>query len=304
MRSNRTRNIVILAIWLFIGSIAGYFFYEGIVQGGISFEPKHDGEPTNVLYDVTLDESVKSVTIDWISGGVKIIPTNDSSIRIVEKSYEPVERTKWATVSVLGNTLTIESKNKPLFFFMGLMTKSTYLEVYLPISTSFDSVKLNGVSGNYSIEELYSNLTQINLTSGNLSYHNSYSALLSLTMTSGNSTITDSQILSANITMTSGRLDYQADTINFNAKMTSGLADITLGTTNPESLSMSMTSGSCTINLKEQSAFSVSVDKSSGSFNPSFTHIKNGNVYAYLSGGPTYDIDLTSGTVDFNLIGQ
>jgi DUF4097 and DUF4098 domain-containing protein YvlB len=304
MRSDRTRNIVILAIWLFIGSIAGYFFYEGIVQGGISFEPKHDGEPTIVLYDVTLDESVKSITIDWISGGVKIIPTIDNRIRIVEKSYELVERTKWATVSVTGTALTIESKNKPLFFFMGLMTRSTYLEVYLPITTSLDSVKLVGVSGNYSIDELYSELTKITLTSGNLTIDNSYTGLLSLTMTSGNSTITDSQILSASITMTSGRLDYQADTINFNADMTSGLADITFGNTNPESLSLSMTSGSCTINLKEQSAFSVSVDKSSGSFNPNFTHVKNGKVYIYLSGGPTYDIDLTSGTVDFNLIGQ
>ena len=304
MRNNRTRHLVLLAIWLFIGSIAGYFFYVGIVQGGISFEPKHVGEPTEVLYDVTLDQSVKSVTIDWISGGVKIIPTNDDSIRIVEKAYEPVEKKKWADVTVLGNSLTIESKNKPLFFFLGLMTRSTYLEVYLPISISLDSVKLVGVSGNYSIEGLYSNLTQIVLTSGNLTIDNSYSALLSLTMTSGNSTVTDSQILSANITMTSGRLDYQADTINFNAEMTSGLANLRFGNTNPESLSLSMTSGSSNIHLYGQTAFSVSVDKTSGSFNPNFTYVKNDKIYSYLSGGPIYTIDMTSGAVDFTLGGQ
>jgi len=304
MRNNRTRHLVLLAIWLFIGSFAGYFFYVGIVQGGISFEPNHVGEPTEVLYDVTLDQSVKSITIDWISGGVKIIPTNDDSIRIVEKAYEPVDKKKWADVTVLGTSLTIESKNKPLFFFMGLMTRSTYLEVYLPITTSLNSLKLVGVSGNYSIDELYSDLTQITLTSGNLTIDNSYSGLLSLTMTSGNSTITDSQILSTNITMTSGRLDYHADTINFNAEMTSGLANLRFGNTNPESLSLSMTSGSSNIQLYGQTAFSVSVDKTSGSFNPNFSYVKNGSVYSYLSGGPMYTIDMTSGAVDLDLSGQ
>jgi hypothetical protein len=86
--------------------------------------------------------------------------------------------------------------------------------------------------------------------------------------------------------------------------MTSGVANLSFGNTNPDSLSLSMTSGSSNIHLYGESAFSVSVDKTSGSFNPNFTHVKNGSVYSYLSGGPMYTIDMTSGSVDFTLSNQ
>lgn len=304
MRSNRTRNIVIIAIWLFIGSIAGYFLYNGVVNGGFSFETKHVGEPTIVLNDVTLDESIKSVSINWISGGVKILPTTGNSIRIVEKAYEPVDKSKWVNISVSGTALSVKTNNKPLFYFLGLMTRSTYLEVYLPITTSFDSVKLNGVSGSYSMDDVYADLTQITLTSGKLTIDNSYCGLLSLTMTSGSSTITHSQILSTNIDMTSGNLDYQADTIHFKAEMTSGLANIDFGITNPDSMILSMTSGSSNIHLYGQDAFNVSVDKTSGIFNPNFAHVKNEKIYSYLTGGPTYVIKMTSGLVNLTLSPQ
>ena len=301
MRSTKSRNIVIIAIWIFVATIAAYFLYNGVINGGFSFETKHSGEPTNVLYDITYDQSVKNVSITWVSGGVKILPTNEKSIRIVEKSYEPIDKDKYAEITLLNETLTIKTRNKPLFNFLGLMTRSTYLEVYLPISTSFSSVRLTGVSGNYSIDELYSDLTQITLTSGNLVYNNSFSSLLSLTMTSGNTVISDAEILSANLKMTSGNLSYDADTINFQSVMTSGNAEIRFGSTNPTSFALSMTSGSAKVHLQGPESFSVKVDKTSGVFNPNFDYLKDNRTYIHGSNGPLYTINMTSGDVDFTL---
>jgi len=284
-----------------IASIAGYFLYGGIITGSINFEPKHTGEPNVVLYDIDVNNAVTSVTINWVAGGVKILPTTGSQIRIVEKAYEPIDHSKWATVSTDNGNLLITSKNKPLFNFLGLLTKSTYLEVYLPITGSYSLVKLTGVSGAYSVNELYAEMTQITLTSGSLNYTDSYSTLLSLNMTSGSATISSSTILSSSIRMTSGQLDYHADTLNFSATMTSGQSSITFGSTNPASFYLAMTSGQSTINLNGTESFSVKVDKTSGVFDPQFAYVKNDKIYSYQSGGPQYGIQMTSGSVDFIL---
>jgi len=301
MRNSRSKNFVLILIWSFIGALAAYFLYTASQNGGISFEPKYTGEPTTTLSDVTLDASFTSISIDWISGGVKIIPTTDDHIRIVERAYKDIAKDKQLSLGVSGNALSIVSKNKTVFYFFGLMTSPTYLEVYLPITMSLDSFKLNGVSGNYEVEEIYSELTQINLTSGQLTFNNSYSTLLSLTMTSGNAIIKESQILTSTIKMTSGKLDYAAETNNMTVTMTSGLADLEFGSTNPSSLRLTMTSGSSNITLKGTDAFSVTVDKTSGNFNPNFENQKNGNTYSHLSGGPSYLISMTSGNVNFTV---
>lgn len=304
MRNSRSKHIVVILIWAFIGCLAAYFLYTASQNGGISFEPNYTGEPTTTLSDVTLDKSITSVSIDWISGGVKIIPTTDDHIRIVEKAYKDIAKEKQLSLGLSGSALSIVSKNKTVFYFFGLMTSPTYLEVYLPISTSLDNFKLDGVSGSYKIDELYAELAQINLTSGNLEFKNSYSTLLSLTMTSGNAVIDDTQILTATIKMTSGKLDYKADTNNLALTMTSGLADLEFGTTNPSSFKLNMTSGSANIRLNGPEAFSVTVDKTSGNFNPDFDYQKTDKTYAYKSGGPTYTITVTSGNVDFTVAPQ
>jgi len=253
-----------------------------------------------VLSDVTLDESITSVSIDWISGGVKILPTTGNQIRIVEKSYEPIDSKKYVEVSISGSNLTLKTRNKPLFNFFGFSTKSTYLEVYLPLTTDFQLINLKGVSGLYSMEDVYATMTQVTLVSGNFSLNNSYSTGLSLTMTSGNATISDSEILTATIKMTSGKLDYQAKTVSFKANMTSGMLDLDFVQTNPNAFNLEMTSGLANINLHGSDAFSVTVEKTSGSFNPNFNYSQNDKTYSYKNGGPDYTIKMTSGVVNFD----
>jgi len=300
MRNNRSRNFVLIFIWVMIGSVAGYFLYNSVMNGGFTFETKHSGEPTMVLSDVTLDEAITSVSIDWISGGVKILPTTGNQIRIVEKSYEQIDSKKYVEVTVNGTNLDLKTRNKPLFNFFGFSTKSTYLEVYLPLTTDFQLIKLKGISGRYSMEDVYATMTQVALVSGDFSLNNSYSTGLSLTMTSGNATISDSEILTATIKMTSGKLDYQAKTVSFRANMTSGMLDLDFIQTNPNALTLEMTSGLANITLHGSDAFSVNVDKTSGSFNPNFNYSQNDKTYAYLSGGPNYAIKMTSGVVNFD----
>ena len=302
MRSNRTKNIVLILIWGFIGTIAAYFLYSAAQTGGISFEPIYEGEPTFILSDVTLDQSIDSVTIDWISGGVKIIPTIDKKIRIVEKAYKIIDEKKEVKVTVTGSNLVLETRNKSTFYFFGFSNPGTYLEVYLPITTSFKTIKLNGVSGDYEIEEVYSDLTQINLVSGDLSVKNIASSVFNLTMTSGDVTILESEFLSSTLKMTSGELDFSAQTNSLKATMTSGDAVIHLLNTLPTTLNLEMTSGDTEITLHGSTPFSITVDKASGDFNTNFPTTKNDHTYSYLSGGPTYSIKMTSGNIDVNLV--
>jgi DUF4097 and DUF4098 domain-containing protein YvlB len=302
MRSNRTKNLIAILIWLFIGSIGAYFFYSAAQNGGINFDPVYTGEPTNILSDVTLDQDIDSVTIEWIAGGVKIIPTIDSKVRIVEKSYQIIDKDKEVKLTVNGSSLNLKTRNKSTFYFFGFANTGTFLEVYLPITTSFKLIKLNSVSGDYSIEEVYSDLTQISLVSGDLNLRNISSSVMSLSLTSGDVTITDSEFLSSTIEMTSGELDFSAQSSSFSANMTSGDAIINLLNELPTTLNIDVTSGDVELTLHGSNPFSFKVEQLSGDFNTHFSTIKNGHVYSYLTGGPTYTIDMTSGNVDVNLI--
>jgi hypothetical protein len=302
MRSNRTKNLVIIVIWLFIGSIGAYFFYSAAQNGGINFEPVYYGEPDTILSDVTLDQNIDSVTIEWIAGGVKINPTLEPHIRIVEKAYKIIDEAKEVKVTVSGSSLNLKTRNKSTFYFFGFTNTGTFLEVYLPITTSFKLIKLSSASGDYSIEEVYSDLTQINLSSGDLAIKNVSSSVFSLSLTSGNSTISDSDFLSTSINMTSGELNFSAQSNSFTANMTSGDATIDLLSELPKAINIDVTSGDVELILHGSSPFSFKVNQVSGDFNPRFSTIKNGHLYSYLTGGPTYTIDMVSGNVDVNLI--
>lgn len=301
MRS-RTKNLIVILIWLFIGSIGAYFFYSAAQNGGINFDPVYTGEPTYILSDVTLDQDIDSVTIEWVAGGVKIIPTIDDQVRIVEKSYKVIDEDKEVKVTINGSSLNLKTRNKSTFYFFGFSNTGTFLEVYLPISTSYKLIKLNSVSGDYSIEEVYSDLTQISLVSGDLDIKNIFSSVLSLSLTSGDVTVTDSEILSSNIEMTSGELNFSAETNTFSVNMTSGDATINLLNELPTSLNIDVTSGDVELTLHGSDPFSFKVNQMSGDFTTHFSTIKNGHIYSYLTGGPTYTVDMTSGNIDVNLI--
>lgn len=289
-------------IWLLIGSIGAYFFYSAAQNGGINFDSVYSGEPDYTLSDVTLDQSIDSVTIEWISGGVKIIPTIDTHVRIVEKSYKLIEEDKEVKVTVSGSNLNLKTRNKSTFYFFGFSNTGTFLEVYLPITTSFKLIKLSSFSGDYLIEDIYSDLTQISLTSGDLDVRKCFSSVFKLSMTSGDATISDSEFLTSTINMTSGELDFSAQTNSFTTKMTSGDAVINLLKELPDDINIDVTSGDIELTLHGSNPFSFKVNLVSGNFNPHFSTIKNGHIYSYLTGGPTYTIDMTSGNIDVNLI--
>ena len=84
--------------------------------------------------------------------------------------------------------------------------------------------------------------------------------------------------------------------------MTSGQARIHLLKTLPSSFNLAMTSGDAEITFYGSTAFKMNVDKTSGDFNTNFPTIKNDHTYAYLTGGPTYSIKMTSGNIDIDLI--
>ncbi len=301
MRNSRTKNVFLIIIWGLVAAVAVYFFNSAIQNGGFTFQQKYQGEPTVILNDITLNESIDSISIDWISGGVKIIPTTGDKVRIVEKSYKMIDENKEVRITVLNSKLELESRNKAVFNFLWFTSTPTFLEVYLPITTSFNLIKLNGVSGNYSIDEVYSNLIQIDIVSGNLTLDNSFSALLSMDMTSGNATISDSELLSADVEMTSGQLKYAAKTQSFKARMTSGTIKLDLLEQLPQVLNLKLTSGSADITLHGTDGFSFVVKKTSGSFTSDFEVMTSGNTYTYKAGGPVYNVDVTSGTVSAHL---
>jgi hypothetical protein len=296
MKANKAKAIVRLVLWTVVGVLALSVFVSIMNTYKLAFQ-HYSGDPTYVIKDVTISDEVQSITLNWYLGGIEVIPTDASEIRIVEKSYANMDYNKSFQTSMNQKDLTIQSRNKSFFNFFGWGITPSYLQVYLPIGKSYNKVNLNAVSGTYEFSQFITDSLEINLTSGQLKLDTITSTMLELTVVSGGVDVIDSSFDSVDITMTSGDMNYAAISNRFTADVISGKLNISFPQ-RPSNLDLQLTSGTVTVNVLSTEGFSVALDKTSGSFSGNL--LNQDGVYRYLSGGPQYKIDMIAGNVNFN----
>jgi len=300
MNVNKGKAIVRLVIAAIVAVVSITVFIGILSTYNIAFK-HYSGDPTYVIKDVTLSEDVQSITLNWYIGGIEVIPSEGTEIRIVEKAYVNMDYNKSFNESNNNGELTIQSRNKAFFSIFNWTMNPSFLQVYLPVGKSLDYVHLNAISGTYDFNQLITNSFEVNLTSGKLNLDAITSYALDLTIISGDVDISNSLFDSVDITMTSGDLNYDNFTDRFVADMISG--KMTLRFPNrPSALDLQVTSGSATVNIITSDAFSVALDKTSGSFSSNLD--SQDDIYHYLSGGPQYSIDMIAGSVNFRVYGE
>jgi lia operon protein LiaG len=304
MNSRKIAGILRILFWGVIAVIAAltmFAFYRGENPfDSIDFDQPNSGT-LSVLHEQTITENISSVNLGWNAGGVTVVASNDDKIRLIERSYENVAQSKWAIVTVSGETLKVTSGIKNAFWFFFWHSPQTYLEVQLPKKT-YDTFKLSVTSGNNKVSDLSVKSMDVNSTSGNLSIQNLAAETVNFNMTSGQTTFENASTHDFDGVMTSGNMTFDGSVDQtMRLTMTSGQFSTQLKASAPKTIDFQMISGQAKFTLDATADFTLSLNKTSGSFAANFEHTQNDKKYTYKNGRDTYHMGMTSGSLTFDI---
>jgi hypothetical protein len=302
MTSKYLLGAIKIVIFSIIALASTYVFLTLFNGQTLPFTFPERKEPTIVLQNIVLDDTIDSVDLEWYAGGVEITKSSDNKIHIVEKSSAQLDESKWVRPVVNGDTLVLHSRNKYNFVIFFLVNPDSYLELQLP-DQAYENFKTLVTSGNYSISDFDVNRFNLTMTSGNLHVNNMNSEDMNITMTSGDSYFIQVNTNTFDINMTSGNTSFTGSISNeLDIEMTGGNLDLDTSNDSPNQLNIDMTSGNANLTLSEDEGFQVAIDKTSGNFNPDSRLTRlNDSLYQYLDYKLNYSVDMTSGSLSINL---
>lgn len=289
-------NVLKILLWALI-LVAAIYLFMMFRDGGSLIQTMNEPKDLELVQDLSFEAEVKSLQIDWISGGITVTPSTDNKIHVLEKAEKGLSSSKYASIDASNGKLTIRSKNRNNVWFFFYRTPLTYLELQIPQS-DYEEIVLNLTSGNHQLSGLNTEDMIIDLTSGALNLSNAHISSLNLTMTSGNTRLSDIIGQDLRVEMTSGELRTSGSFSKLiQIDMTSGNLNVDTHLDAPEQLALEMTSGNAELILSQTEGFQFDVDKTSGNFTPSFDYTGDSDDPIYLEGDARYTVDMTSGNV-------
>lgn len=302
MTSRYLLGTIKIVIFTLIAVIATFVYLSLFNGQKLPFIFSEQKEPNILLQDVTLEENIDNVNLEWYSGGVVISKSYDDKIHFKEKSTEKLNANKWASTRIVDDTLYLKSNNKYNFVLFFFQSPATYLELRLP-DKRYESLKLLMTSGNTTISEFNISDIDITITSGNLFLFTIASDQIKINMTSGNSNFQNTQTQNLDLTMTSGNTDFEGIIVNeCRINMTSGNLNLSSIDFSPKDLILDMTSGDADITLSKQVGFVLNLDKTSGNVDLDNEIIEiSESKYTYSDEANNINVDMTSGSFDLKL---
>lgn len=297
MAGSKGKQIALITTWSIIG-IAAVAVMAWAASGGSIlkwFASRFGGgEAVHVIGTTRITEEIRSLDIDWTSGGVKLVPSEGDEIVITEKAAEP-DREQRLIQTVRDGVLEIDCKNGKRFFFFGWVQNNTVLEITLP-RKQYDRIVLDATSGKYDLSGIKAGELSAKLTSGRILLDGTSSDTADIRITSGTISGTGIETGSLDVVVTSGTLDLEGRIRGIGLKMTSGNAKVRTQVT-PDRLDAKVTSGNMTFWIPDTAGFSVDVHKTSGNFDTDFALSTSGDRHTFRDGGPQYNLSSTSGNI-------
>jgi len=302
MTSKYLLGAIKIVIYSIIAVVSTYIFLTLFNSQALPFSLPQRKEPTIILQNIVLDDTITSLDLEWYSGGVEITKSTDNKIHIIEKSAVSLEESKWVKPIVSNKTLILHSRNKYNFTLFFFETPVSYLELQLPEQT-YSRFKTTLTSGKTSISNFNVENFDLVMTSGNLHLNNIISNDMNVTMTSGDAYLIQVHTDDLRLGMTSGNTSFTGTVKNrLDVNMTSGNLDLDTSSESPNFMNVEMTSGNTTVTLSGNRGFQVAIDKTSGNFNPdSKMNRINDSLYQYLDSGLNYSVEMTSGQFSINI---
>lgn len=213
---------------------------------------------------------IQEIEIDWVSGNIRLVPANVSSLEVSESS---VEDDKYAMVCKQdGQTLKIEYCKNTTFADLKNLKFSKDLTILVPMDWSGRAVKVDAASAKLFVQDLTIQEVEIDTASGSSQFDNC-------------------TIDSLDVDTASGDVYFEGSLNRLNCDSASAGVQAVLDNV-PYEIDMDTASGGLEVFLPEDAGFSVKMDTMSGKFDSTLTYAtKNGR---YVRGNGACQIDMSS----------
>lgn len=248
--------------------------------------------------DHEINDRISNLTIEWLSGVIRIMPTELDHIRIVQKTSNRFPEDKLFYTDLFQDELRIIDGRKKKIN-IGFLPHHTVLEVYLPQQV-WNSLQITAVGGQVNIGDIHVIKCKCQVTSGSATLSGQFRAL--------HLEMTGSRVIGEKLTAddlylhcTSSRIDLSGEISAINSH-NKGRSIYIRSLIVPKSIHSITTGAKVTISIPDNDGFALQFTKVSGHFHSDFPFTSEGNRYVYLHGKRSYKAEVRGGT--FSLLKQ
>lgn len=237
-------------------------------------------------------EPITSITIDWLTGYVRILSSESNEIQIIQLTNGKLSEAKLFHYEVTGGRLSIVDGRKRVFK-VGLHVHKTVLEVHLP-KVQLPLLTLVTTGGHLEIHNLNAAYFKCNTTSGSVKLSGTIDELELHTVGSpvnGESLICRKLYLRS----TSSKINLSGSYSELDAQ-TSGRGLALSSSTMLTRIRSVSTAGSVVISIPENDGFKIRLKKWSGQFKSDFPMEKVHDSLVYKEGGNSFEAEIRGGS--------
>lgn len=239
--------------------------------------------------------SVLELNLDWLSGEIRLLPSDDGLFHIVEFA-ETLEREELFQATLVGDILTIRDGRSNFvrsIFGLGWLRAlaRVSLDLYIP-EKELRRLRINAVSGNITGEHLSAQQFSIETVSGGI--RAAGRAGSGRLKTTSGSVAFAGALGECTLEAVSGSLSFAGEARICKAHAVSGGMELEFAVP-PESLDASVVSGRTRIYLPENDGFTLRFDKVSGRLDSDFAMLEQGGRRIYKDGAIPIRVNTVSG---------
>jgi lia operon protein LiaG len=287
--------VLVIAVAMFVSHSRGSY--------GISSRfPYNFGTASGAQFVVAKDVSIKNdindVSVDWISGNVDILKSENNEIKIVQFAGEKFPDNELFSYKIKGKKLSVTDERKGkinIGFKFNNISNGSDLKIYLP-EREFNSIKIDTVSSNISSKSLNTEILTLITISGDIALSGEFPEIYLKTV-SGNLQAEELDVQRITLETTSGEISLTGSLTELDINTISGDAKI-YSSSMIKNIKSNAVSGNVTIAIPDNDGFTVDFSKVSGKLKSGFALTTNGNTHIYKNGKTKFSANSVSGNFE------
>lgn len=245
----------------------------------------------SIQKDITIKEAIMNIMIDWLSDDIRILPTELTNIRIVQKASNKFPESRLFYTDIRSDELRIVDGRKEAIR-IGFQFHRTILEIYLPEKV-WNSVNLTTVGGRVYFKEVSAMNCKCRITSGRAELSGNVQELdLGIV---GSSVSGENLIVNQlHINSTSSKLELTGEFTEIDSS-NKGRGMAIWSRIAPERIRCVGTGARVIITIPDNDGFIFKFKKVSGHFKSDFPLLSEGKQYTYLQAKRSYSAEVRGG---------
>ncbi|MNO33241.1 hypothetical protein D3C76_232490 [compost metagenome] len=238
-----------------------------------------------------IEETVSNIKLDWLTGEVRILPSEMDHVQIVQYMNNRFPDKKMAQVVQQSGILHILDGRKRSL--IGFNLNTTTLEVYLP-KKKLHSITINGTGSHLYVQALEAQMFKIQLTSSHATVTGGSCDKCEINAVGTNFIGEDVEIQELNLCATSSKVEISGELSEIHANSTGRGIKIQSSIV-PCNIQSVSTGAGVTLGIPENDGFVLEFQKVSGHLKSDFPLIPQGRSYTYKDGGKLYRAEVRGG---------